>query len=299
MLSIWPLLIYFGSWPNIPGSYAISLFTVLDFHHLTSTAGCCFCFGCISSFFLELFLHWSSVACWHLLTWGVHLQEICNGYQTRSPTFTVLIGWQKSFWSPPAVFWVHFHTNQNLEQHIYTNTHAISTDTYNIKHLLTLSDTNTAPPYLDSLTICPWISAAPWNTPPSYSPSPIQASLTLRASLEQKASCQMAQGSGFWWRGAEITFHPGSGRSHLEGGHRLSVLYPLSPDGSTCKPWRLSDDCPVSTVTRRFHLQALETVRDSPPLLFVLCWIWGHLKISQLGSVLRFKGMPSAKLIFP
>ena len=31
---------------------------------LTFTIGCCFCFGSISSFFLELFLHWSSVAYW-------------------------------------------------------------------------------------------------------------------------------------------------------------------------------------------------------------------------------------------
>ena len=29
-----------------------------------STTGCCFCFGSISSFFLELFLHWSPVAYW-------------------------------------------------------------------------------------------------------------------------------------------------------------------------------------------------------------------------------------------
>ena len=31
---------------------------------ITSTTGCCFCFGSISSFFLELFLFWSSVAYW-------------------------------------------------------------------------------------------------------------------------------------------------------------------------------------------------------------------------------------------
>ena len=31
---------------------------------VTSTTGCCFCFGFISSFFLELFLHWSPVAYW-------------------------------------------------------------------------------------------------------------------------------------------------------------------------------------------------------------------------------------------
>ena len=31
---------------------------------VTSTTGCCFCFGSIPSFFLELFFHWSPVACW-------------------------------------------------------------------------------------------------------------------------------------------------------------------------------------------------------------------------------------------
>ena len=35
---------------------------------VTSTTGHCFCFGSISSFFVELFLHWSPVA-----YWGVHL----------------------------------------------------------------------------------------------------------------------------------------------------------------------------------------------------------------------------------
>ena len=41
---------------------------------VTSTLGCCFCFGSISSFFLELFLHWSPVTYWYLPTGGVHLQ---------------------------------------------------------------------------------------------------------------------------------------------------------------------------------------------------------------------------------
>ena len=31
---------------------------------VTSTTGCCLCFGSVSSFFLELFHHWSPVACW-------------------------------------------------------------------------------------------------------------------------------------------------------------------------------------------------------------------------------------------
>ena len=42
------------------------LFTTLDFTSVTviSTTGCCFCFGSVSSVFLKLFLHSSSVAYW-------------------------------------------------------------------------------------------------------------------------------------------------------------------------------------------------------------------------------------------
>ena len=54
--------------PNIPGSYAILLLQqwTLLLSPVTSTTGCCFCFGYIPSFFLELFLHWSPVAYWVL-----------------------------------------------------------------------------------------------------------------------------------------------------------------------------------------------------------------------------------------
>ena len=38
---------------------------------VTSTTECCFSFGSIPSFFLELFLHSSPIAYW-ALTWGVH-----------------------------------------------------------------------------------------------------------------------------------------------------------------------------------------------------------------------------------
>ena len=52
--------------PNIPDSYAILLFTASDLASITShiTTEHCFCFGSLSSFFLELFLHWSPVAYW-------------------------------------------------------------------------------------------------------------------------------------------------------------------------------------------------------------------------------------------
>ena len=41
---------------------------------VTSTTGCCFCFGSIPSFFLELFLHWSPVACWAPTNLWDHLE---------------------------------------------------------------------------------------------------------------------------------------------------------------------------------------------------------------------------------
>ena len=43
--------------------YSLQHWTLLP-SSVTSTTGCCFCFGSVSSFFLELFLHWSPVAYW-------------------------------------------------------------------------------------------------------------------------------------------------------------------------------------------------------------------------------------------
>ena len=40
---------------------------------VTSTTGCCFCFGSFLSFFLELFLHWSPLAYWASTNLGVPL----------------------------------------------------------------------------------------------------------------------------------------------------------------------------------------------------------------------------------
>ena len=52
--------------PNIPGSYAVLLFSIgLCFYHLSHPQpGCCFRSGSVSSFFLELFLHSSPAAYW-------------------------------------------------------------------------------------------------------------------------------------------------------------------------------------------------------------------------------------------
>ena len=50
---------------QIPMQYRSLYHRTLLLSPVTSKAGCCFCFGSVSSFFLELFLHWSPVAFLH------------------------------------------------------------------------------------------------------------------------------------------------------------------------------------------------------------------------------------------
>ena len=74
---------------------------------VTSTTGCCFCFGSISSFFLELFLHWSPVTYWaptdlgsssfsvlsfclFILFMGLSRQEYWSGLPFPSPVDHIL-----------------------------------------------------------------------------------------------------------------------------------------------------------------------------------------------------------------
>ena len=59
-------------WFMVPMQYCSLQHRTLLPSPVTSTAGYCFCFGSISSFFLELFLHWSPVVYW-APTWGVYL----------------------------------------------------------------------------------------------------------------------------------------------------------------------------------------------------------------------------------
>ena len=47
---------------QVPAQYCSLQHRTLLLLPVTSTAGCCFCFGSVSSFFLELFLHRSPVA---------------------------------------------------------------------------------------------------------------------------------------------------------------------------------------------------------------------------------------------
>ena len=74
---------------------------------VTSTTGCCFCFGSVPSFFLELFLHWSPVAyrastdlrsssfsilsfCLFILFMGFSRQENWSGLPFPSPVDHIL-----------------------------------------------------------------------------------------------------------------------------------------------------------------------------------------------------------------
>ena len=58
---------------QVPMQYCSSHYWTLLPSPVTSTTECSFRFVSVSSFFLELFLHWSPVVYWHLPTWGVHL----------------------------------------------------------------------------------------------------------------------------------------------------------------------------------------------------------------------------------
>ena len=49
---------------QVPMQYCSLQHLTLLLSPVTSIIGCCFCFGSIPSFFLELFLHWSPVAYW-------------------------------------------------------------------------------------------------------------------------------------------------------------------------------------------------------------------------------------------
>ena len=62
---------------------------------VTSTAGYCFCFGSIPSFFLELFLHWSPVAYWALTDLGSASLSILSFF-----LFILFMGFSRQeYWS--------------------------------------------------------------------------------------------------------------------------------------------------------------------------------------------------------
>ena len=84
---------------------------------VTYTTGCCFCFGSISSFFLELFLHCSPVAYWVPTSLGsssfsvlsfhcLYFPKVCNGHsrqeQHYSPSLLLFLEENSPLWPPTA-----------------------------------------------------------------------------------------------------------------------------------------------------------------------------------------------------
>ena len=115
-MSMFTLAISCLTTSNLPG--LMDLTFQVPMHHcflhrtllpspVTSTTGCCFCFGSVSSFFLELFLCWSPVSYWaptdlgsscfsvlsfclFMLFMGFSRQEYWSGLPFPSPVDHVL-----------------------------------------------------------------------------------------------------------------------------------------------------------------------------------------------------------------
>ena len=67
---------------------------------VTSTTRCCFCFGSVSSFFLEILLHPSPIVFWASANQGIHL-SVCHSEERWAPVWT--------FWgmeSPCESLWI-------------------------------------------------------------------------------------------------------------------------------------------------------------------------------------------------
>ena len=109
---------------QVPMQYGSLQHRTLLLSPVTPTTGCCFCFGSIPSFFLELFLHWSPVAYWactnpgsspfsilsfslFILFMGFSRQEYWSGLHSllqwttfcqTSPPWPAHIGWPHTAW---------------------------------------------------------------------------------------------------------------------------------------------------------------------------------------------------------
>ena len=80
---------------QVPMQYCSLQDQTLLLSPVTSTTGCCFCFGSISSLLLELFLHWSPVAYWAPTDLGSSSFSIISFC-----VFTLFMGfWRQEYWS--------------------------------------------------------------------------------------------------------------------------------------------------------------------------------------------------------
>ena len=133
-MSVFTLAISYLTTSNLPWFMDLSFQVPMQYcslQHWTllpspviSTTGCCFCFGSVSSFFLELFLHSSSEACWpptdlgsspfnvlsfyfSYSSWGSqgkNTEVICHSllqwtaFCKNSPPWPVHLGWPYMAW---------------------------------------------------------------------------------------------------------------------------------------------------------------------------------------------------------
>ena len=108
---------------QVPLQFSLQHCTLLP-SPVMSTTGCCFCFGSIPSFFLELFLHWSPVTYWaptdlgsssfsvlsfafSYCSWGSqgkNTEVVCHSlvqwttFCQTSPPWPVHLGWPHMAW---------------------------------------------------------------------------------------------------------------------------------------------------------------------------------------------------------
>ena len=79
---------------HVPMEYCSLQHQTLIISPVTSTTGCCFCFGSISSFLLELVLHWSPVAYWAPTDLG------SSSFSILSFCLFILLGFSRQeYWS--------------------------------------------------------------------------------------------------------------------------------------------------------------------------------------------------------
>ena len=108
---------------QVPMQYCSLQHRILLLSPVTSTTGCCFCFGSVSSFFLVLFLHWSPVAYWaptdlgissfsvipfclFILFMGFSRQEYWSGLPFPSPVKHIL----PELFAMTCLSWVALHS---------------------------------------------------------------------------------------------------------------------------------------------------------------------------------------------
>ena len=109
--------------PQVPMHCSLQHWALLP-SPVTSTTGCCFCFGSVSSFVLKLVLHWSPGVYGYLPTWGAYLslsylfafsycsrgsqckntEVVCHSllqwpmFCQKSPPWPVRLGWLYTAW---------------------------------------------------------------------------------------------------------------------------------------------------------------------------------------------------------